>query len=218
MWWRSFALWALSVLRWRAGDHAGATTAAMDSLEVGTVVEDEQFTVGLSLEALGWVAGSERRDQRAAHLLGASDRMWRAMQASLSSFRSMRDFHDEATARLRERLGDRAFEAAFARGTTLTAPRRWRWPWTGCRTPLGPTPARLRRPRPARAGRTSCRLGLTRREREVAALVAEGLTNREIAARLVVAQRTAEGHVENILSKLGFTSRSQVAAWLAAQR
>ncbi|UQU68483.1 helix-turn-helix transcriptional regulator [Couchioplanes caeruleus] len=51
----------------------------------------------------------------------------------------------------------------------------------------------------------------------MAALVAEGLTNREIAARLVVAQRTAEGHVENILSKLGFTSRAQVAAWLASQ-
>jgi non-specific serine/threonine protein kinase len=51
----------------------------------------------------------------------------------------------------------------------------------------------------------------------VAGLIAEGLSNREIAARLVVAQRTAEGHVENILSKLGFTSRAQVAGWLAAQ-
>ncbi|MCW6007070.1 helix-turn-helix transcriptional regulator, partial [Micromonospora sp. CPCC 205371] len=60
--------------------------------------------------------------------------------------------------------------------------------------------------------------GLTRREREVAALIAQGLTNREIAARLVVAQRTAEGHVENILSKLGFTSRAQVGGWLAGQR
>ena len=45
----------------------------------------------------------------------------------------------------------------------------------------------------------------------------EGLSNREIAGRLVVAQRTAEGHVENILSKLGFASRAQVAGWLAAQ-
>ncbi|MEU4219892.1 helix-turn-helix transcriptional regulator, partial [Actinoplanes sp. NPDC026623] len=61
-------------------------------------------------------------------------------------------------------------------------------------------------------------LGLTRREREVIKLVGQGLSNREIATRLVVAQRTAEGHVENILSKLGFTSRAQVAGWLAERR
>lgn len=55
--------------------------------------------------------------------------------------------------------------------------------------------------------------GLTRREREVARMVAEGLTNAEIAFRLKIAQRTAEAHVEHIRNKLGFRSRSQVAAW-----
>lgn len=54
---------------------------------------------------------------------------------------------------------------------------------------------------------------LTRREREIAGLVAEGLTNREIARRLFISERTAEGHVEQIRNKLGFTSRSQVASW-----
>jgi predicted ATPase/DNA-binding CsgD family transcriptional regulator len=57
---------------------------------------------------------------------------------------------------------------------------------------------------------------LSRREREVANLVAEGLTNRQIAARLFISERTAEGHVEQIRNKLGFTSRSQIAAWMAA--
>jgi predicted ATPase/DNA-binding CsgD family transcriptional regulator len=57
---------------------------------------------------------------------------------------------------------------------------------------------------------------LSRREREVAMLVAEGLTNRQIADRLFIAERTAEGHVEQIRNKLGFTSRSQIAAWMAA--
>jgi DNA-binding CsgD family transcriptional regulator/tetratricopeptide (TPR) repeat protein len=55
--------------------------------------------------------------------------------------------------------------------------------------------------------------GLTEREREVAALIAQGKTNREIADSLVVGERTIETHVGNILSKLGFTSRAQVAAW-----
>jgi DNA-binding NarL/FixJ family response regulator len=56
--------------------------------------------------------------------------------------------------------------------------------------------------------------GLTRREREVAALIAQGKSNREIADSLVVSERTVESHVGNILFKLGFTSRAQVAAWV----
>ena len=55
--------------------------------------------------------------------------------------------------------------------------------------------------------------GLTPREREVAALVAQGKTSREMADLLVVSERTAEVHVSNILGKLGFTSRAQIAAW-----
>ncbi len=56
---------------------------------------------------------------------------------------------------------------------------------------------------------------LTRREREVAGLLAHGLTNREIAERLFIAERTAEHHVEQIRNKLGFHTRSQVAVWAA---
>ncbi len=55
--------------------------------------------------------------------------------------------------------------------------------------------------------------GLTERERTVASLIAQGHINREIAASLVVSERTVEAHVSNILSKLGFTSRRQIAAW-----
>lgn len=55
--------------------------------------------------------------------------------------------------------------------------------------------------------------GLTAREREVAALIAQGSSNSAIAAQLVLSERTIETHVTNILAKLGFTSRSQVAAW-----
>ncbi|WP_238431769.1 response regulator transcription factor [Streptomyces cavernae] len=56
---------------------------------------------------------------------------------------------------------------------------------------------------------------LTPRETEVARLVADGLGNQQIADRLVIARRTAEGHVERILRKLGFTKRSQIAAWVS---
>ncbi len=56
-------------------------------------------------------------------------------------------------------------------------------------------------------------LPLTAREREVAALVAEGLTNRQIAECLVITERTAAAHVEHILDKLGVASRTQIGIW-----
>jgi DNA-binding NarL/FixJ family response regulator len=59
---------------------------------------------------------------------------------------------------------------------------------------------------------------LTHREQEIAELVAKGLTNREIASQLVISDRTAEGHVEHILTKLGFRSRGQIGAWLMEQQ
>lgn len=73
-------------------------------------------------------------------------------------------------------------------------------------------------PRPPKARRSPHRGGndLTAREREVAALVARGLSNRAIADTLVISERTTETHVRNILSKLGFTSRAQIAAWAVA--
>jgi non-specific serine/threonine protein kinase len=59
---------------------------------------------------------------------------------------------------------------------------------------------------------------LTNRELEVAALLAEGLTNKEVAARLRLSVRTAENHVLNVMNKLGMDNRAQVAAWYTRAR
>jgi DNA-binding NarL/FixJ family response regulator len=59
---------------------------------------------------------------------------------------------------------------------------------------------------------------LSRREREVATLVARGLSNRQIAERLVISERTVHGHVASILAKLDFRSRAQVAVWAVRHR
>ncbi len=65
--------------------------------------------------------------------------------------------------------------------------------------------------------RRSVPTGLTERQEEVAALVAEGLTNRDLADRLSITERSAESHLERIRLRLGFRSRSQIAAWYVAQ-
>jgi DNA-binding NarL/FixJ family response regulator len=59
---------------------------------------------------------------------------------------------------------------------------------------------------------------LTPREREVATLVTQGLTNREIAERLYLSERTAQNHVQHILTKLGLPNRAQIAVWVTARR
>jgi DNA-binding NarL/FixJ family response regulator len=85
--------------------------------------------------------------------------------------------------------------------------------------PAGPAeaPANGRRPQaaaPAARPATGNQV-LTAREREIADLIARGLSNRAIAAELVISPATAARHVANIFSKLGVTSRAQVAAWTA---
>ncbi|BBC30858.1 hypothetical protein SGFS_021520 [Streptomyces graminofaciens] len=59
---------------------------------------------------------------------------------------------------------------------------------------------------------------LTRRERQVSDPAVEGRPNREIATSLVISLPTAEGHVEHVLSKLGYTPRARIAAWVTRQR
>jgi DNA-binding CsgD family transcriptional regulator len=82
---------------------------------------------------------------------------------------------------------------------------------------LGMEPLR-RRASDALAAMKSGRSLLTARELEVAALVAEGLTNKEVAARLLLSVRTAENHVLNVMNKLGLDNRAQVAAWYTRTR
>ena len=67
---------------------------------------------------------------------------------------------------------------------------------------------------PVREAPGSAATRLSAREGEVAGLVREGLTNREIAQKLFISERTAENHIQGILNKLGFTNRTQVAAWV----
>jgi DNA-binding NarL/FixJ family response regulator len=94
---------------------------------------------------------------------------------------------------------DRAAALAEASGRTIHA--------LGLNA-LAPAAAAL-----ARVARGSSVAVLSPREEQVAALVAEGLTNPQIAERLVISARTAQNHVQHILTKLGFTSRSQIASW-----
>jgi predicted ATPase/DNA-binding CsgD family transcriptional regulator len=201
LWHRAEALGDLSMIMWRQGY---AHRAAELSLEALRIQRSFHNAVGTAqcLGTLAWIAGTERQYPRAARLLGAADGVWHAMDASL--FPHLLGYRTECMKTARRALGERAFESAH-RG--------------GLDSPLADNVAfALGEVEAGTADEGDAAVGLTRREREIADLVANGLSNRDIAASLVISRRTAEGHVEHILAKLGFTSRAQIAAWVAEHR
>ncbi|GGO97167.1 ATP-binding protein [Wenjunlia tyrosinilytica] len=193
------ALWVLGLLHWRHRDSAAATAAVRDSIRFAGPFEDP-IALARAVEILAWTATTDGHMDQAAALLGALDRLWRSVGGV--PFLYLREYHDQCEAEVRGTLGADVYRTAFERGAQM--------PYGSLLSyVLGEKPA------PASAARDEPAEVLTRREREIAELVAQGMSNKEIAARLVIAQRTAESHVEHILTKLGFTSRTQIAGWAA---
>jgi DNA-binding NarL/FixJ family response regulator len=207
LWSRSYALWLQAVLRWRTGDPDGALPLLHASIELRQPVDD-QTGLAFCVEVIAWCEATNRRWRRAAMLLGAAYAVWKHSGAN-TSYDSMHRFaHDEVEREVRARLGPDPFAKAYAEGAQCSPEEAVSLAMQ--KRPVAETAAEGI---PDHVGRSL----LTRREKEVAALVADGLTNREIASTLVISPRTAESHVENIMSKLGFSSRSQIASWLADQ-
>ena len=210
-WSSGYSLWGQGLAVWHRGDLDRATALMQESLRLRETIYDPMGSA-LSVEALAWIAASGRQHERAAILLGAAASLRRPTGATLDGFEpvaaSQRDCEDVA----RRALGDQAFKAAYNRGLQLTAEDAvgYALQEQEQEQPSAGPPRKPPAPSVPGAG------PLSSRELEVARLVAAGRSNKQIAAELVISQRTAEGHVERILAKLGFTSRAQVAAWVAA--
>ena len=108
-------------------------------------------------------------------------------------------------------LGERVFAKSYREGLLL--PRTELWSALLDDDPAPDSPAAGHRVPPVQGGVGA----LTRREQQIAFLVAQGKSNREMAAELVISFRTVEGHVEHVLAKLGFRSRAEIASWAADQ-
>ncbi|GAA2760309.1 ATP-binding protein [Actinopolymorpha rutila] len=202
-WHRANALLALGIEVWRQGDVARATSLERESLRYNQRLDD-QVGVALNLQVLALTAASAGRPARAAGLFGALDTLSRSLGVSLTGYTHLSGYQDRCVRELRATLGEDAYARAFAEGA-----ERGHDHAVAAALQEGPDRRSVHRP----AGKSP----LTPREREIADLIAQGRTNKQIAGALVIAQRTAESHVENILVKLGFTSRAQVAAWTAEQ-
>jgi non-specific serine/threonine protein kinase len=156
--------------------------------------------IGEVLEGFAALAGVQGRPRRAARLYGAAEALREITGAPL--IEADRVHQERYIREIQRRLGAGAFASEWAAG-------RATGPEEAVRLALrvGASDADAAE-EPVRG-----RSVLTRREQEVAALVARGMTNRQVAAQLLVAPRTIETHLEHIFAKLGVQTRAEVAAW-----
>ncbi|MEU7891928.1 LuxR C-terminal-related transcriptional regulator [Nonomuraea sp. NPDC049152] len=196
-WFRSYALWTYGIEVWKQGDTRRAVEMEREAIRLKEPFDD-RLGIALCIEVLAWTSCGD--GERAATLLGALQEIWRSFGGPLFGY--LAEQHDACELAARESLGARGFEAAFRKGMALTPAEALEYAMREDTPEHEPSAS----PSP-----------LTRREMEIARLVAQGMSNKAIAAALVIAQRTAEGHVEHILGKLGFSSRVQIAAWVSRQ-
>jgi DNA-binding CsgD family transcriptional regulator len=199
----AFALASLGRLAWMRGEYKEAVALHRDSLRLWRDRRD-QGGIAISMEGLAWAASGHGQARRAARLFGAVERLREACGYPLPP--SMRNPHEQSVTAVRSRLGPASFRAAWEAGRAM---------------PLDEIMAEAleedeftssqETERVAAAGASG---PLSRREREVAALIAQGCTNRQIARELVITEATAAKHIEHILDKLGLSSRAQVAVWV----
>ena len=152
-------------------------------------------------------AGAQDQPVRLARLWGAAEALSEAIGVTLYPIE--RRFHGPYIDAARTQLDVATWEAALAEGRAMSAEEAVEYALSAQEptTPISPTP---KRPSVAEMP-----VALTRREREVASLVTQGLTNRQIASELVLSEHTVHRHVAGILKKLDLHSREQVASRLA---
>jgi len=191
------AQYTFGFLEFLSGDTEAARRRFISALDL--VAESDALSVAQQVEGIA-VAGVAADPRRAVTLFAAASKLREEVETPVQLPWSiwLEPAMAEAHAALPERIAHQAWESGRAMSSAqLLAFAR--------EAPGGP-----------RTGKTAISAGgLSKRELEVARLVASGMTSRAIAERLFRSERTVESHLEHILTKLGFSSRAQVAGWVA---
>jgi predicted ATPase/DNA-binding CsgD family transcriptional regulator len=202
--------WALAgqgLLAYARGDHREAVRLARQAL-VAVHALGHKPCVRFCLDLLGVLTAAHGQVERTGRLFGAADVVREATHAFVPRFPALYALRERTVAALQSDPSAMSFSVAWAQGRALTLEEAVAYALADEATMSGIAPARVAPALPD-AG------PLSPRERQVVALVARGLSNRDIAAQLVITERTAGAHVEHILAKLGFASRTQIGVWAA---
>jgi DNA-binding CsgD family transcriptional regulator len=200
LWLRALLLNVTSQASWQQGERRRAEALAQEGASCNHALDD-RAGLAILLETLAWMAAEQAAHERTAMLLGFAQRAREASALTLAE--PFRPQHAQSVALAVQGIGQKSFDAAFMRGRAMTMDEGVAFAVEDEQPPT-PTPAVKTQPRPI----------LTRRQLEIGRLIADGLSNRQIAARLFLSERTVETHVTNILNKLGLGSRIQISRWM----
>src|SRR5256885_7685662 len=178
------------------GEYAAAHRLYEESLAISGEL-GEKWVIAACLVGLGEVVAAQRQLAWAAQLWGAADALRDTLGVPIPPV-ELADYERSLSA-ARVHLGERAFAASWAQGRAMTPQQALAA--QGQKPTPSPTPSAPPSPQVYPAG-------LTAREVEVLRLLAGGLTDRQIADKLVLSPRTVHAHISSIYSKLGITSRS----------
>ncbi|MEU6185816.1 protein kinase [Nocardia sp. NPDC047038] len=198
----STALRGMGVAALRQGARSQARQLIEESLRLDRRLTSP-IAAAFGLEALAWTIDAPADAERVAVLMGAAGGLWPLGGGVGTVFSNLSALHEDCAEKTRRTLGARRFDTALRRGRTM-----------GVDAAVAFALGEERRGTARTQGNGP---RLTKRERQVADLVSQGLSNKQIAAKLFISQRTAQGHIEHILSKLGFSSRAQIAAWVVTE-
>jgi non-specific serine/threonine protein kinase len=201
----AWSLHNLGCLALDQGDYTAARACFAQSLSSRDASDSIGFVHGLA--ELSVLAAAEGLRAAAVRLAGATAAL--IERTGIPVQHSERGRYEHWLARSREALGEPAAAAAWAEGQKMRLEQALAY----ALAPHEPMDFADSPPAGPRAAHTANILTL--REREVAALIAQGRTNRQIAKVLVITERTVAAHVEHILNKLGFASRTQIGVWAA---
>ncbi|MCL6302597.1 ATP-binding protein [Streptomyces kronopolitis] len=195
----SIAQCLLGLEHWLSGRSRHAISVLRQALDVAHPAHNV-LAMAQCLEVLAWATAQQGHHQQAARLLGASQTFWETSGITLPGLGRLVGHHSDCQEMLQQSLGGARYASCFTEGARLTLDQAVACALERSLPDAPPVVKPAENP-------------LTRRERQVLGLVAEGLTDKQIAERLVISPRTAEGHVQRILTKLGYSSRTQAATW-----
>jgi len=200
-WCRGYQLTYLAQAYWLRGDRDRAEALSREAVVCKHAVDDRNGLT-MTLETLASMAADRGRHEHAAVLLGSAQRV--RDESSLSLLELFREQHERSVSIIIRGIGQKAFDAAYARGRAMTIDE-------GVAGAVEDKPA----PKPTPPVKSASDTELTPRQLEIARLIADDLTNRQIADRLFLSERTVETHITNMLNKLGLNSRVQLSRWIA---